>query len=187
MADASPKPKSIFSYLRPHRRALALGVLLLLATNALDKAIPWLLYYALDALRQGHLSDVGRYAIGVIGLAAVMWVVRTFSRITIFNIGRDVEYDLRNELLDRIHLLGSAFFRRMSTGEIMSRADERPDPGAAPGRLRRAQRRQLRSSPSAERGRADAHDLADAHALRADAVPAPRARHARLQPPIYGR
>ncbi len=122
MAAASQKSKSILSYLRPHRRALGLGVLLLLGTNALDKAIPWLLSYAVDALREGELADVGRYAIWVIAIAAVMWVVRTGSRIMIFNVGRDVEYGLRNELLARLHLLGGAFFRRMPTGDIMSRA-----------------------------------------------------------------
>ncbi|NIR58921.1 MAG: ABC transporter ATP-binding protein, partial [Gammaproteobacteria bacterium] len=61
-------------------------------------------------------------AIWVIAIAAVMWVVRTGSRIMIFNVGRDVEYGLRNELLARLHLLGGAFFRRMPTGDIMSRA-----------------------------------------------------------------
>jgi len=115
-------PKSILSYLRPHRRALGLGVLLLLATNALDKAIPWLLAYAVDALREGRLAAVGEYAIWVIAIAAVMWVVRTASRMVLFNIGRDVEYELRNELLERLLLLGGAFFSRMATGDIMSRA-----------------------------------------------------------------
>jgi len=68
-------PKSILSYLRPHRRALGLGVLLLLATNALDKAIPWLLAYAVDALREGRLAAVGEYAIWVIAIAVLSMMV----------------------------------------------------------------------------------------------------------------
>lgn len=114
--------KGILSYLRPHRRSLIFGVLLLLATNGLDKAIPWLLAYAVDALTEGRLAEVGRYALWVIGIAMVMWIVRTASRMVLFNVGRDVEYELRNELLARLHLLGGAFFRRMPTGDIMSRA-----------------------------------------------------------------
>ncbi len=117
-----PTPKSLFTYLRPHRRSLVSGVLLLLVTNGLDKSIPWLLQYAVDSLREGRLADVGRYAVWVIAIAAVMWVVRSASRVVLFNIGRDVEYELRNELLARLHLLGGAFFRRMPTGDIMSRA-----------------------------------------------------------------
>jgi ATP-binding cassette subfamily B protein len=122
VSETAEKQRSIFSYLRVHATALAFGVFLLFITNGLDKAIPWLLAYAVDALREGRLSAVGQYALWVIAIAAVMWVVRTASRIVIFNIGRDVEYELRNELLARLHLLGGAFFRRMATGDIMSRA-----------------------------------------------------------------
>jgi len=58
----------------------------------------------------------------VIAVALGAWAVRTASRIQIFNIGRDVEFDLRNALLARLHQLGPSFFRTLSTGEIMSRA-----------------------------------------------------------------
>ncbi|MEM9187835.1 MAG: ABC transporter ATP-binding protein [Myxococcota bacterium] len=108
--------------MKPHRQALLGGVLLLLVTNGLDKTIPWLLQNAVDALTEGRLSDVGYYAWIVVAIAAVMWAVRSFSRIVIFNVGRDVEYELRNELLERVHRLGPSFFSKMSTGDIMSRA-----------------------------------------------------------------
>jgi ATP-binding cassette subfamily B protein len=116
------KGRSLFRYVAPFSRQIALGVTLLLATQALDKAIPWLLQHAIDALRAGSLMDVRDYAFVVIGIAAVMWAVRTLSRIIVFNVGRDVEYELRNELLERLHVLGAAFFQRMGTGDIMSRA-----------------------------------------------------------------
>ena len=97
-------------------------MLFLLATNAAEKSIPWLFARALDALGDGRLGAVRDYALVVIGVAALMWVVRTLSRVWLFNVGRDVEFDLRNELLARVHALGPSFFRRMGTGEIMSRA-----------------------------------------------------------------
>jgi ATP-binding cassette, subfamily B, multidrug efflux pump len=102
--------------------SLAIGVVLLLVTNALDKAIPWFLKGAVDALLHGDVETVRNSAIIVFAIAAVMWFVRTASRIRVFNIGRDVEYELRNEVLERIHHLGASFFRRMPTGDIMSRA-----------------------------------------------------------------
>ena len=117
-----PKGRSLWSYVRPYAGRVALGIVFLLATNAAEKAIPWLLQHALDALTRGELDAVRDFAIGVVALAAVSWLVRTLSRVWIFNVGRDVEYDLRNEVLERIHLLGPSFFRRMATGEIMSRA-----------------------------------------------------------------
>jgi ATP-binding cassette subfamily B protein len=114
--------RSLFRYIAPYRKTVVFGVLLLLVTNGLDKAIPWLLHLAIDALRAGDVGDVRDYAFVVIAIAAVMWAVRTLSRIVVFNVGRDVEYQLRNELLERVHLLGSSFFQRMGTGDIMSRA-----------------------------------------------------------------
>lgn len=115
-------PPSVWSYLRPHKRAAAIGVGLLLATNALDKSIPWMLQHAIDDLRGGAFASVRNYAIAVIAFAIVIAWVRTLSRMHLFNVGRDVEYQVRNELLVRIHQLGPSFFRRMATGDIMSRA-----------------------------------------------------------------
>ncbi len=113
---------SLTSIVRPHGTRLALGALLLLLTNALDKAIPWLLRGAVDGLAAGDFDVVRHHAFGVIGLAAGLWIVRTRSRIVVFNVGRDVEHELRGRLLGQIHRLGAAFFRRMPTGEIMTRA-----------------------------------------------------------------
>ncbi|MCB9603819.1 MAG: ABC transporter ATP-binding protein [Sandaracinus sp.] len=113
---------SLGSIVRPHASRLALGALLLLLTNALDKAIPWLLRGAVDGLVDGRLEDVKQYAFGVIGLAAGLWIVRTRSRIVVFNVGRDVEHELRHRILAQVHRLGSAFFRTMPTGELMTRA-----------------------------------------------------------------
>ena len=110
------------AYVRPYYGRFAWGVLLLLGTNALDKSIPWLLQGAVDALERSDVERVTTYAFGVVALAAVLWIVRTASRIQVFNVGRDVEYDLRNEMIEQVHRLGPRFFHRVPTGEVMSRA-----------------------------------------------------------------
>jgi ATP-binding cassette subfamily B multidrug efflux pump len=119
---AAPPTKTLGSYLRPYWRSLAIGGVFLLLTNVVDKSIPWLLQHAIDALIAQDLTVVRNYALVVLVLAAVMWVVRVRSRIYVFNVGRDVEFDLRNEIIEKVHTLGPSFFRRMPTGEIMSRA-----------------------------------------------------------------
>jgi ATP-binding cassette subfamily B protein len=58
----------------------------------------------------------------ILGLALVAFVVRVASRWYLFNAGRDAEYELRVELLRKLHQLGTAFYRKMSAGEIMSRS-----------------------------------------------------------------
>jgi len=55
----------------------------------------------------------------VVALGA--FVVRVLSRVVVFNAGRIAEYELRREILDRLLKLGPSFYRKMSTGEIMSR------------------------------------------------------------------
>jgi ATP-binding cassette, subfamily B, multidrug efflux pump len=117
-----PPRRSLWSYLRPYRSRIAVGVLLLLVTNALDKTIPWMLRLAVDGLEAGRLRDVANYAGITVAIAAGMWMVRAESRIKVFNVGRDVELDLRDAVLGRVHRLGPTFFERMGTGDVMSRA-----------------------------------------------------------------
>lgn len=123
---SSPGPsemgRSVWSYLRPHKRQVIAGFVLLLLTNVFDKSIPWLLQHAIDALTHAKYTTVRNYAIAVIACAVVMGVVRTMSRRRLFDVARDAEYEIRGSILDRLHVLGPSFFRRMSTGEIMSRA-----------------------------------------------------------------
>ena len=115
-------PRSLWSYVRPYWRSIAIGGLLLIVTNALAKSLPWLLKNAVDGLVGLQFESVGYYALAMVGVALVMFFVRVLSRVFVFNVGRDVEYDLRNDIVARLHTLGPSFFRRMSTGEIMSRA-----------------------------------------------------------------
>jgi len=122
MSSPTTPSRPLSSYLRPYAGRLALGTLLLLLTNGFEKAIPWFLQHAVDGLKDGELVVVRDFALAAIAVAGLMWAVRAASRIMIFNVGRDVEYELRNQLLERVHELGPSFFRRMSTGDIMSRA-----------------------------------------------------------------
>jgi ATP-binding cassette subfamily B protein len=123
--EASSTAKShhtLRDYMRPHHGMLAQAFVLLLFTNALDKTIPVFLKHAIDALVGGQLAAVAKSALFVALLALGMGLVRTISRTRAFNVGRDVEYQLRADLLEHLHKLGPSFFRRMPTGETMSRA-----------------------------------------------------------------
>lgn len=113
---------TLWGKVRRYRGRLGSGALLLLVTQAAEKAVPWLFRIGIDGLSARSEETVLGAAGAVVALAAVAWFVRTASRIQIFNVGRDVEYDLRNELLGRLHALGPAYVGRRSTGELMSRA-----------------------------------------------------------------
>ncbi|MBL8613191.1 MAG: ABC transporter ATP-binding protein [Myxococcales bacterium] len=84
--------------------------------------IDWLAKICIDDIFSENPEVVWGPAAAMLGLAALAFVARVASRWFIFNAGRDAEYELRAILLDRLHKLGTAFYRKMSSGEIMSRS-----------------------------------------------------------------
>ena len=109
-------------YLLRYRWRYALGGVCLLATASLAMAVPYLLKRAVDAIQQGQpLSTVVRFAVAIIAIAVVQGVIRTFSRSIVFNTGRDVEYDLRNDLFAHLLRLPQAYYLEQRTGDLMSR------------------------------------------------------------------
>jgi ATP-binding cassette subfamily B protein len=77
---------------------------------------------AIDAAQAHQVSVGAQAALLMLAVSVGAAVARVISRVTMFTGGRNVEYELRAALLARLHKLGPAFFRRMPTGEIMSRA-----------------------------------------------------------------
>ena len=113
----------LHSYLRQNRRSYLLGGVLLFGTNAFALLIPWLLKLAVESLQ--HPSPRGRsaafYAMLIIGAAAVQGVIRIFSRTTLLNAARRIEYLIREELYARLLSLDLPYFSRERTGDILSR------------------------------------------------------------------
>jgi ATP-binding cassette subfamily B multidrug efflux pump len=110
------------TYLWRYWRRYLLGGLCLFGTATLVMWIPWWIREAVRILEQGgSLGDVTYYA-AVIGLAALaQGILRTCSRALIFNAGRNVEYDLRNDLFAHLQKLPLSFYHARRTGDLMSR------------------------------------------------------------------
>jgi ATP-binding cassette subfamily B protein len=111
--------------MRPELGRIALGCVCLVGTNGFSLAIPWLLKQAIDALRQlapaaAH-GIVVRNAVAIIVFAVLQALIRTWSRIFIFDAGRNIEYGLRRDLFAHLTRLDPAFYRRHPTGDVMSR------------------------------------------------------------------
>jgi ATP-binding cassette, subfamily B, multidrug efflux pump len=112
----------LWSYLKRYRGRYAFGLVCLLATGSLAMTIPYLLKRAVDTIAAGgSLGRVGGIALLMIGIALVQAVARTFSRFVIFNVGRDIEYDLRNDLFAHLERLPLAYYQSQQTGDLMSR------------------------------------------------------------------
>ncbi|HZP43616.1 MAG TPA: ABC transporter transmembrane domain-containing protein, partial [Candidatus Binatia bacterium] len=112
----------LWRYLVRYRVRYFGGIACLVAATTLTMMVPWLFKRSVDAIA----ADAGpRVLLGYLALvgaiAAVQGVVRTYSRFVIFNVGRDIEYDLRNDLFAHLERLPLGFYQQRQTGDLMSR------------------------------------------------------------------
>jgi ATP-binding cassette subfamily B multidrug efflux pump len=119
---AAAFPITLWGQFRRHLPRYIAGTLVLATFQLSLNRIDWMSKAAIDAVFGGAPEAVTRPALFILGLAIVAFIARVASRWFIFNAGRDAEYELRALLLHRLHRLGTAFYRTMSAGEIMSRS-----------------------------------------------------------------
>jgi ATP-binding cassette, subfamily B, multidrug efflux pump len=110
-------------YLRPHRRAVLLGMAALVVVNLLGVAIPLLVRRVIDDLQDGFtLQDVLQQALLIMALATAMGAVRLISRMLVFGVGRQVEADLKQKIFDHLLLQEPSWVQTTGSGEVISRA-----------------------------------------------------------------
>lgn len=113
----------LFDYLWLYWRRYLLGGLCLVGTTSLLMLIPWWVRAAIEVIERGDPeSGLGRYVLWIILAAVGGGLLRVVSRSLIFNAGRNVEYDLRNDLFAHFEKLPLSYYRSQSTGDLMSRA-----------------------------------------------------------------
>ncbi len=113
--------KRLLSYMRRYWLRYAFGIGCTFATGTLAMVIPLFLRNAINAMSADRMDRVVYYSELMIAFAVVLGIVRWFSRFVIFNIGRDIEYDLRNDLFEHLTTLNADFYQRFKTGDLMSR------------------------------------------------------------------
>jgi ATP-binding cassette subfamily B protein len=124
------------TYLRPYRRQIALGLVLLLGNQAIAAVIPMVLKWAIDAAEAGleGKSPPGPFRAGstegyllfyaglMAGLALVQWIISALMRWYLTGASRWVERDLRRGYVERLLELPLAFFQQKRVGDLMARA-----------------------------------------------------------------
>jgi len=117
-----PYPIGLAAQFRKNLHLYAGGAVLLLAQQGLMAKRDFLVKAAVDAIDTSASAAATHAALLLLGVSVCAAAARVLSRITMFTGGRNVEYELRAALLARLHKLGPSFFRKMPTGDIMSRA-----------------------------------------------------------------
>jgi ATP-binding cassette subfamily B multidrug efflux pump len=121
--------QKLVTYLRPHWKTASLGILALFVVNALGVYIPLLISQGIDQLKNlldtNQANSIGPLlpAIGLILLlATVMWGIRVASRMLLFGVGRQVEFDLKQNIFEHLLTLEPSYFASNPTGDLINRA-----------------------------------------------------------------
>ena len=119
-AARSPIPRLIGEYAWRYRWSYLAGAAFVWLTNYISVSIPGQIGHAIDALRAD--ASVGPYVAAIAAMGLGVIVVRSLSRILIFNPGRHVEYHLRGDLFAHLLRLQPSFYATRKRGDIVSRA-----------------------------------------------------------------
>ena len=116
--------KTVLPYLKPYRRPIGIGLLMVVITNVFTIAGPYLLKLAIDGLGNPGMTarHVGGYA-GLIVLSAILGGAAKFWMREILNgTSRRIEADIRDDFFRHLLKLDASFFGSTRTGDLMSRA-----------------------------------------------------------------
>ena len=108
--------------MRAHRRTLAAGLFLVVASNAFNTAGPRFLQQGIDALHRGAPFAAVRTAVLLlVGVALAGGIARYGMRQLLNSASRRVEYDVRNALYREIQRMSAEFYDRYPLGDVMAR------------------------------------------------------------------
>ncbi|MEB2314015.1 MAG: ABC transporter ATP-binding protein [Sorangiineae bacterium] len=115
-------PVGLWAQVRRHSPRYLAGLVLLGLYQYAQAWFDTRMRIAIDAATAGRTALAMELGALLVGVALAAFVVRVLSRLAMFNAGRIGEYELRKALLQHLQRLGPSFYRRVSVGEIMSRA-----------------------------------------------------------------
>ncbi|NER36800.1 MAG: ABC transporter ATP-binding protein [Oscillatoria sp. SIO1A7] len=120
---AQSRVRKLLGYLRPYWQKEVVGILTLLIINGLGVYIPLLIRDGIKELQVTLTFDrVLYYAIVILVLSSIMWLIRVFSRRLLFGVGRQVEFDLKQRIFQVLLRLEPAYFATNTSGDLINRA-----------------------------------------------------------------
>lgn len=120
--DGGGRKRRVREYFGRYKTHFLGGIFALIVTQAFALSVPQLLKRATDALVADDLSAARDFGIALLVVALLAAGARITSRLLIFYAGREVEYDVRNDLFHDLSRQQPSFFYGMPSGQVMSRA-----------------------------------------------------------------
>ncbi|WP_159522709.1 ABC transporter ATP-binding protein [Sunxiuqinia indica] len=118
------KLKFLLSYTHKYRWWYTGGLLFLALTVWVSVTIPEFIQQSIDLIEKGRIgneSEFHKNVLIIVGLALILILVRTFSRILIFIPARLIEKQLKGMMFKKLSSFGKDYYDLNSTGNIISR------------------------------------------------------------------
>ncbi len=110
-------------YVRKYTGTYVLGFACVIGSNLLNTLVPKFIGQGIDALSGAEPAAAARRAaLWLVASAVVGGVLRYGMRQLLNNVSRRIEYDLRNDLFQKLMGLPPAFYDRTPTGDLMARS-----------------------------------------------------------------
>jgi ATP-binding cassette, subfamily B, multidrug efflux pump len=115
---------TIAPFVRPYWRRIALGLALVVVSNAAGVLGPALLGRAIDLIGQegASLGGIVNHALLIVVVAVIAGAGRFGMRLILNAESRRVETDIRRHFLEHLLRLDAAFYGAVRTGDLMTRA-----------------------------------------------------------------
>src|SRR6516165_4444649 len=113
----------LFPYLRKYRVTFWVGALCVLCNNGVWILFPLVIRRAIDDLNVGLTRHkLLTYSLLLLAVAGTKAIFQFLTRWILIGVSREIEFDLRNDLLTHLEGLSYSFYQRTRTGDIMARA-----------------------------------------------------------------
>ncbi len=114
--------RQLWPYLMNYKWRLSGGTLFIIISKLIAIINPQIVRQAIDYLKQDIQSGpLLRFAGLIVLITFVQGIFRFLMRRTVIVVSRLIEFDMRNELFEKLQTLSQTFYQKMPTGDIMSR------------------------------------------------------------------
>jgi ATP-binding cassette, subfamily B, multidrug efflux pump len=115
--------RPLLPYVKRYRWGYAGGIVCIFLTNGIQVLGPKVLGAASDALLKGVTRQKLLFFAGLLlAIAVGKGIFQFLTRWIMIGISRDIEFDLRNDLFEKLEGLSYSYYQRNRTGDIMARA-----------------------------------------------------------------
>jgi ATP-binding cassette, subfamily B, multidrug efflux pump len=119
----APPLRRLLGYVSRAPGSYVLGGLLTIGYAAVFQLVPLATGRVIERIHDGaSTAEVMRAVWTLVAVGTCVAAMRLFSRIVVFSAARQIEYEIRNDLLQKLQTLSQSYFATHRTGDLMSRA-----------------------------------------------------------------